>query len=71
MFLRSQLHEAEDRLKDYLETPIMSVKGSHARYMPPETGRIYCEVMDSFTTKEIYKKMTNQVKTSFDDKIYR
>lgn len=59
MFLRSQLAEAEDRLKDYLETPIMSIRGSHARYIPPETGRLYAEVIDSFTTKAIYKKMTN------------
>ena len=58
MFLRTQLAEANDRLSDFLDTPIMSVRDSGIKYVPPKEGKVYLEVIDSFKTKDIYKKMT-------------
>lgn len=57
LFLKNQLKEANTRLKELTEFPIMCAGDDPVpkRYVPPRSGTLTITVVDGFTHKETYR----------------
>jgi hypothetical protein len=62
LFLRQLGKEAKNRLKDLTEFPVMALKeltgSKKPRYLPPRSGIMVCEVVDSFKLKSVFRSIS-------------
>jgi hypothetical protein len=60
MLLKSQKQEAQLRIKEMLEQPIMILRNGPKKqhYVPPEIGFLHIKVIDGFARKKIYRVLT-------------
>eukprot|EP01032_Pedospumella_encystans_P009853 gene9853-11567_t len=60
LFLRNQAKEAERKLKELTEFPIMAIRAEKEikRYIPPRTGTLTLVVVDGFTLKDTYRVLS-------------
>ena len=59
MLLKSQHKEAQARIKELVEAPIMVLKNDQSKqYLPPERGVLKITVADGFAKKDQYRIMS-------------
>jgi hypothetical protein len=59
-YLKSQYYEAESRMKDLVEMPIVALSNTpKIRYVPPLIGRMKFKITDGFARKKILRVMSS------------
>jgi Ca2+-binding EF-hand superfamily protein/Ran GTPase-activating protein (RanGAP) involved in mRNA processing and transport len=57
--LTHQSREAGQRIKELIEYPVLSIKGTQKKYVPPKEGMLNMTVVDGFTEKSNFSVMTS------------